>query len=343
MKTSKFNFPVIALLAASMMIAIISCDKDDDDDSVTKTTLQAKITEAATLIDTTAEGTAEGQYLPGSKTVLQTVITTAQTVYDDATSTQVAVDNTVIALDAAIDAYEANIVAAIAPEALVAHWTFDDGTGTTLSDFSGNGFDGTFMKQHADLGDGIPEWTTDRYGNSGKALNFKNGSWVKVPYNIALNPKQITISLWVNADEIRENNKILGLYEWQGYKLQLQVANKVFFTVNDGVGAWDKDSDLAFIDINNWYHIAVTYASGEMAFFINGTEVARETKEGFGDLVTVTGHDFAIGSDIDIPWDGWTLENGSFFNGSIDELRIYKSVLTPAQVSSIYQLEKVPE
>ena len=36
------------------------------------------------------------------------------------------VDNAVIAVNAAITAYEGKIVEAIAPEALVGHWTFDD-------------------------------------------------------------------------------------------------------------------------------------------------------------------------------------------------------------------------
>mgnify|MGYP001233792007 CR=1 FL=1 len=41
---------------------------------------------------------------------------------------------------------------------LAAHWRFDEGTGTTVNDFSGNGNAGTF--------DGT--WSRGRYGNAGK-------------------------------------------------------------------------------------------------------------------------------------------------------------------------------
>lgn len=343
MKKIKSGLLTLILMMASLTFIFVSCDKDDDDAVVDKTELDAAITAADALIESTTEGTADGQYLPGSKADFQLVIDAAEVVYANVNATQTDVDNTVIALDAATDAYNDNIVSAIAPDDLIAHWTFDEGTGTTVADFSGNGFEGAFAIHHAELGATNPEWTTDRYGNSGKALNFADGSWIKVPYNIALNPTQITISCWVYADETRANNKILGLYEWQGYKLQLQDANKVFFTANDGVGAWDKDSDPASIVAQTWFHIAVSFGDSEMVFFINGIEVARETRAGFGDLVSISGHDFAIGSDIDIPWDGWNLDNGSYFTGSIDEVRLYKSVLTPAQISSIYNLEKVPE
>lgn len=345
MKKLKTNYgKLLTMVLLLIGIAFVqSCDKDDDPVVVVKTELLAKIAEANNLIATTEEGSANGQYAPGSQATLQAVIDIAQLVNDNADATQTEVDNSVANLTSAIAAYEAQANTPIAPDDLIAHWTFDDGAGTTLTDLSGNGFDGTFAIHLPELGGGNPEWTTDRYGSSNKALNFADGAWVKVPYNGALNPKQITIAAWVNADVTRANNKILGLHEWQGYKLQLQDANKVFFTVNDGAAAWDKDSDPAFIEINTWYHIAVTYGSSEMVFFINGAEVARETRDGFGDLKVVDGHDFAIGADIDIPWDGWTLENGSFFNGSIDELRLYKSVLTPAQILSIYNLEKVPE
>jgi hypothetical protein len=49
-------------------------------------------------------------------------------------------------------------VTATATADLVAHWTFDDGSGDTVSDMSGNGADGTFT--------GNPDWAVGPIGGA---------------------------------------------------------------------------------------------------------------------------------------------------------------------------------
>jgi hypothetical protein len=326
-----------------------SCDEDDDSVAVDKTELSAKITEANNLISTTEEGTANGQYSVGSQEILQSVIDIAQVVYDSEIVTQTEVDNSVVALDAAITVYGEAIITPIAPESLIAHWGFDEGTGTTAADFSDNGLDGT-LGNEALFGDGVVTWTTDRYGNAGRALAFDLGAKVTVPYSTAVNPANITIALWVNAAEVRENNRFMGLHSWNGYKFQLQSANKPFFTASAADGIYDKDSDPA-LDLDTWYHIAVTFGGGEMAFYVNGVNTVTHT-ELTGDLVAVSDHDLVFGvsssqyaatdsnydTDKIIPA-AW----GGYYHGSLDEIRMYSTVLSASQIKSIYDLEKVTE
>ena len=50
-----------------------------------------------------------------------------------------------------------------APTNLVAHWTFDDGSGATATDASGNGHDGTLING--------PLWAAGQVGSN--ALDFK--------------------------------------------------------------------------------------------------------------------------------------------------------------------------
>ncbi len=66
-------------------------------------------------------------------------------------------------------------------------------------------------------------------------------------------------------------------------------------------------------------------------------------------MKTIGGHDLAIGVDSSKYADtdsGWPDDDtipapwGGFFNGSMDELRIYKTALSPTQIQSIYDLEK---
>lgn len=341
-------FLSLILMTAMASVLFVGCDKDKDDE-VDKTELQAAIADAQDLIDNTIEGLAEGQYLPGSKDALMAVIEAAEIVYDDAEATQTEVDNTVISLNAAMEAYNAKVVEAIAPESLVGHWTFNEGEGTTLNDYSGNNFNGTLKSGEDNWGGIVPEWTTDRYGNADAALMFNEGGHVVIPYNSALNPEKLSISLWLNAAEILENNRFIGLHSWMGYKFQLQSINKVFFTINTSDGIYDRDSDPP-LDIDTWYHVVVTFGDGNMTFYING-EQAQQWDNTPGTAAANTGNDLVFGRDSDeYAADDTNFDNdqiipaawGGYFHGSLDEVRFYNDVLTSAQVLSIYNLEKVP-
>jgi hypothetical protein len=349
-KIKWLKFLLIPLIAFGM-IAITACDDDDDEGPVgaDKTELQAKIQEAEDLVASTEEGTAEGQYMPGSKSALQETIDVVTEVYNDEDATQAQVNNAVVALDQAINEYQGSIVEAIAPEALVGHWTFDEGEGTTLNDFSGNEHHGTLMSGEDTWGGGLPEWTTDRYGNEGQALFFNEGAYVSIPSNPAFSPQNISIALWINAAEVLENNRFIGLHSWNGYKFQLQSVNKSFFTINTTDGIYDRDSDPE-LDTDTWYHLAVTFGNGEMIFYVNGTETQLwdntpgTAVSSDNDLVFGRGSDeYAADesnyeNDLIIP-----LAWGGYFHGAMDEVRIYNTVLSAAQVQSIYTLEMPQE
>ncbi|MEP1893558.1 MAG: hypothetical protein ABJJ14_17875, partial [Cyclobacteriaceae bacterium] len=167
MKTNAKHFLWIFSLVAVSMLA--SCSDDDPETKVDKTQLSAKITEANDVLDASVEGTAEGQFQIGSKAVLEAAVSLAVQVNDSEDVTQDQVDNATTSLDQAILDFKAKEVIAIEPDALVGHWTFDEGEGSSASDFSGNSRDGTLTAGHSNWGAGSPEWTTDRYGNAGKA------------------------------------------------------------------------------------------------------------------------------------------------------------------------------
>ena len=340
------HFLSMIILLGGLMI-IQSCNKDDDPVELDTTALQTAIDQAEDLIATTSEGTATGQFQLGSQDLLLDAIDLAQGVLDNSESTQTQVDNAVIALNAAMDVYNASIIIPVDPDNLVGHWTFDDASGTTVTDYSGNGFTGTFGTESG-FGTGTPQWTADRYGNANKAISFDLGAKITVPYNTALNPAKMSVSLWVNATETKGNNRFMGLHSWNGFKFQLQDANKSFFTASTSDGIYDRDTDPP-LELDTWYQLVVTFGDGNMTFYINGTKTTT-WEELPGTFVTVADHDlvFGVGSskyaatadnyDVDkiIPLD-W----GGFYVGSLDEIRMYKSVLTDSQVSSIYDAEKV--
>lgn len=338
MEKLKFTMPgrMLMLLGLFSLVMLASCGDDDPVKPADVTALNAKIVEAENLIATTEEGIAEGQYSYGSQAVLQTAIDNAKLVAADETATQTDVDNTVVALQAAMDEYLGKVIIGIDPDNLVAQWLFDEGEGSTVTDVSGNAFEGTFMTGHADQGTGVPAWTTDRYGNANGAIEFTNGAWIEVPYNAALNPTEITISVWVKANVVKAGNKILGLNKWEGYKFQLQDTPKAFFTAATEEGPiYDADTDPV-LEIDAWYHLAVSFGGGNMTFYVDGEKQAQYTDK-TGTLRTVPGEiNFSIGRELADAAD----VSDNFFDGAIDEIRIYKTVLSDNQVKSIYDVEK---
>jgi len=341
-----FKFFTVALITGSLL-TFSACSDDDDSDTVDKTELAAKIQEAEDLLANTAEGTAIGQYIPGSKAPLQEVVDLSQTVYDNEEATQVEVNNAVVALDQAILSYEAMAVTPIAPDAMVGHWTFDEAEGNTLNDYSGNDFHGTLMSGADTWGGGLPVWSEDRYGNAGGALFFNEGAYVSIPNNAAFSPANISISLWINAAEVLENNRFIGLHSWNGYKFQLQSANKSFFTLATTDGIYDRDTDPP-LEINEWYHLAVTFGNGEMTFYVDGTQT-QVWDNTPGTALPVSGNALVFGRDTDeYAADDSNYDNdliiplawGGYFHGLMDEIRIYNTALTASQVQSIYEVEK---
>lgn len=341
---------IAALLFAS---AIGACSKDDDEAKVVvdKTVLSDSIAAANSFLASTEEGSAEGQYTVGSKATLEAAIAAAEAVNDDADATQAEVNSAIVSLNNAVNAYRGQKVLPIAPESLVAHWSFDEGTGTTAGDGSANGFDGAFKNGHADWGVGTPVWTADRRGEANMALQFDKGANIEIPYNTALNPTAMTISLWINPAEIRENNRFLGLHSWNGYKFQLQSANRPFYTVNAGEAIYDRDAEVA-LPLNEWHHVVVTFGGGETIFYIDGTAVKTWTDTP-GDAASISGNPFNLVIGQDFPTDKYAAtdtnyENdkliplawGGYFHGSLDEIRIYKAVLSGTQVTSLYNQEK---
>ena len=346
MMKKTINFLVLFTVIAALSVYVSGCSEDEDtvEPAGNKTALNALITESETLHDAAVEGTSVGFYEVGSKAVFQTSIDAAKAVANTSGAIQSVLDAAEANLDAAKTVFEGKEIQNVSTEGLVAQWLFDG----DANDFTGNGNDGTAKTSHPDFGSGIPVLTTDRFGNEDNAYYFNEGANIEVPYTSALNPAQISIALWINATEIRENNRFMGLHSWLGYKFQLQSANYPYFTANTLDGISEKDAESA-LEINQWYHITVTFGGGEMLFYIDGS--LEKTWDGLFDaaMVMVTDHNLAIGvgsskyaddeSNYDVdhiipaPW-------GGFFHGKLDDIRLYNRVLSGQEVTSIYNLEK---
>ncbi len=145
----------------------------------------------------------------------------------------------------------------------------------------------------------------------------------------------------------------MGLQSWIGYKFELQEANKPFFSVRTDQGGYDKDiHDNNGLPINEWHHIAVAFGGGNTVFYIDGTQVQKwEDTPGEAMSISDTPYNLVFGQDF--PTDKYAangdnfdndkiipLEWGGYFQGYMDEVRMYKTVLSASQIQSIYDREK---
>ena len=78
----------------------------------------------------------------------------------------------------------------------------------------------------------------------------------------------------------------------------------------------------AQLPLNTWTHLAATYDGATLRLFVNGTQVGSRALTGA--LLTSTGVLRIGGNAI------W----GEFFQGRIDEIRIYNRALSPGEIQA---------
>jgi hypothetical protein len=224
---------------------------------------------------------------------------------------------------------------------LVALWRFNEGSGTTAFDASGNGNNGTLVG---------PTWATGKYGN---ALSFANDgtdySYVSVPGNPLLEIGQTatngwSITAWAyessggTGDFVATYGRILVIDG--GLDLQLESGasgDGEFYTWDNLTGSWEigwgtGDSVSPLLD--QWVHWTVTYdGNNTLTLYRDGgtgpnggvatSSVTQYLEYGCLDQGAVT-----IGSELDQPANrNW--------NGLLDDIAIFNVALTPSQIQSV--------
>ena len=350
-----FRFLKSAVLWSLLLaVVFVACSKNESTPPpvIDKAGLTDTIAVAQGVYDATVEGTKPGQYEVGSRTALKTAIDAANAVLADATSTQQEVTSAAANLHAAIVTFESHFIKEIAAENLIGFWKFNGNT----KDSSGNANDGVAMQGHAYYGAGNLVAAADRFGRSDMAYHFDGGANVEIPYSTALNPQQMSISLWskkslgtrtINTDTYT----LLSLNRWNGFKVQYQSANKIFYTVKGVNGTdtayYDRDDEVAVLDNDVWYHVVVTFEPGEMDFYINGDLVKSWTNTPNAAITLGTPINLIIGQDL--PTDKYLTTDGDFqvawggfFTGDIDDVMFYNIALDGPQVKSIFTNQNTP-
>jgi len=233
---------------------------------------------------------------------------------------------------------------------LVLHLPFREKPGSSSArDVSGNSNHGTVYGQlsgtiYGTLS-GTASGTTWVDGISGKALSFNgSSSYVDVAHDESLNLERtdkMTFAFWINiSDTSPASDKdiickvdLLGANAQRGYRVcQRTGTTEIFFQL-----AYDRANNN-YLNVRTstgigtgWHHIVITYAGDSLAssvkIYVDGTQVSTTTSfDGLTDTIQNT-QPLHIGM----------FEGGSnYFNGVLDEVRIYKQELSASEVLDLY-------
>jgi hypothetical protein len=238
------------------------------------------------------------------------------------------------AMDGLAASYDTASLDGAAPDAnslltgLIGHWTFDEGSGDKVADSSGNGITGTLV-------DG-PRWSdscapTKAGGRNVACLHFDGStqSVVLADAPVANFSGAISMSAWIKTDAGKT-----GMRDIFAHGYTTNPSAEVYVRMQDNayaVGSFDgRDhqavSNTGANDIGLWVHIAAVYDGRAWLLYRNGRLEASRTE--------------AVGAvRVGVPWSigAATSGNGRFFNGSIDDVRLYDRPLSADEVASLAQ------
>jgi len=196
------------------------------------------------------------------------------------------------------------------PSGLVAAYTFDEGTGTTVGDASGNGNVGTISGA---------TWTTQ--GRFGKALVF-DGTGARV--TIADSPSLrlttgMTLEAWVKPSTVSSGWRDVIYKGNDSYFLEATSSNS---GVPGAGGTFGEAYGTAPLPVDTWSHLTVTYDGATLRLYVNGTQVSTVARSG---SIATSSYPLEIGGDGIY---------GQYFAGVIDEVRIYNRALSASEVQT---------
>ena len=213
---------------------------------------------------------------------------------------------------------------------LVGLWHFDETSGTTAADASGNGNDGTVSSTGVGF---VP-------GKVGGAFDFSNGS-VLVPSDAFDLPAAFTISAWINLDTLGPSSRgrIFDKHSLtkNGYAFYTAPNNALLLEIDYNATPDVRITTLSnVISLGTWVHVAATwggtpFASG-MKIYVNGALVGVQTDSPNG----------ATGRSDDSPNSvrlGNNQPGDRALDGRLDEMRFYNRALSAAEIQDIYSAD----
>lgn len=197
---------------------------------------------------------------------------------------------------------------------LVGYWSMNEGSGTKISDSSGNGVGGTITGA---------TWVN---GKRGKALSF-DGISNKVSGGDVTVGQFMTISAWIKKNTSTGQKSFFSNRGGVGAVYFGLQQDRIFFYNNSG-GPSPVLSNFGALKIGEWQHVVGTSDGSTTIFYVNGEEVFSAPQTRFSSTGT-----FGIGWDPGL--------GNEYWDGEIDDVRVYSRTLSPVEVKNLYKQTEV--
>ncbi|MEW5800221.1 MAG: LamG domain-containing protein [Bacteroidota bacterium] len=201
--------------------------------------------------------------------------------------------------------------------------------------FNGNANDSTINGNHADSVKNVT-LVSDRFGVSGKAYSFNgSNSYLNVPLSNSLKiHNDITVCVWIKSNVKLINKAIVekyyGTQSDHGWLIETNVQGNILFEGRDGRGGATTITSLVLFPSDDKWHLVVGQRMGNIwRVFMDGKLESSMDIGGAAGSIESNGS-LRIGASNN---------NGTisqYFNGSLDDIRIYNRALTENEILVLF-------
>ncbi len=204
---------------------------------------------------------------------------------------------------------------------LIAWWKLDDGSGNTAVDSSGNAHNGTLL--------GDTSWVD---GIVGGALAFDgDGDYVDIGKDQSFDiTNQITVSAWIKVSAFDGDWQTIVAKGDRAWRLQRNWGESTLEFACSGLvvpgTGWGQIYGNTDVNDGHWHHVAGVYDEEKIYLYIDGSLDASAEAPG---NIRVNDEPVYIGENSQM--------TNRYWNGLIDDVRIYSYALSTEEISEIAQ------
>jgi hypothetical protein len=167
--------------------------------------------------------------------------------------------------------------------------------------------------------------TTDRFGNSNKALSFNGTSDYLVTDTTSsfVLKDSATMSVWINPTKAGDVIRIKSKSANDGFEIASSYVGQIDAWASIDLGLTDTSNSIG---LNKWYHIVAVLKSKSLELYVNNVLVKNPTSV----------NTFSMSSPAFLMIGKHPLNSFSFFGGFIDDIRIYNRALSIGEIQSLY-------
>ena len=192
--------------------------------------------------------------------------------------------------------------------------------------FNGNANDNTSNAHHGTVSGATLTSGKDNVSNTAYSFDGTN-DYIEYPIGLLSGAGEFSISLWINTSSSTES-RIIQQRDANGYNgqymLDLTSNGKLKVLTYKYGYKWGGTTNSTIND-SNWHHVCFVQKDNGGTLYLDGSLKFTDNSSGKVELLFST--KTYVGGD--------KRNNNRFFNGKVDELRIYNRALTSTEISSL--------